>query len=122
MPLVTEAGFIVGASYGRGALRVGGVSVDYFSATSGSLGFQIGAQQYAHVLFFMTQEALHNFRNSPGFIGDAQAEYAFVDAGGNLSVNTVNANMSQVIAVVFGQVGVQVGASLEGTKYNRIIP
>ncbi len=62
MPLVTEAGFGIGGSYGRGALRVGGTSVDYYSATQASFGLQIGAQQYAHVLFFMTEEALSEFR------------------------------------------------------------
>ena len=29
MPLVTEAGFGIGGAYGRGALRVGGATVDY---------------------------------------------------------------------------------------------
>jgi hypothetical protein len=58
MPLVTEAGFGFGGAYGRGALRVGGATVDYYSAIAGSFGFQIGAQQYAHTLFFMTEEAL----------------------------------------------------------------
>ena len=38
MPLVTEGGFIVGGGYGRGALRVGGVTVDYYSATKAASG------------------------------------------------------------------------------------
>ena len=29
MPLITEAGFGIGAGYGRGALRVNGTTVDY---------------------------------------------------------------------------------------------
>ena len=55
MPLITEAGFGFGGSYGRGALRVNGITVDYYSATQASFGLQIGAQQYAHVLYFMTE-------------------------------------------------------------------
>ena len=51
MPLVTEAGFIYGGAYGQGALRVGGSTVDYYSTTKATAGLQIGAQQYAHVLF-----------------------------------------------------------------------
>ena len=43
MPLVTKAGFGIGGSYGRGALRVNDVTVDYYSATSGTIGLQIGA-------------------------------------------------------------------------------
>jgi lipid-binding SYLF domain-containing protein len=34
MPLVTEAGFGFGGAYGRGALRIGGTTVDYYSAAS----------------------------------------------------------------------------------------
>ena len=70
MPLVTEAGFGFGGSYGRGALRIEGVTVDYYSATKATFGFQIGAQQYAHALFFMTPEALEEFRRSPRLGGE----------------------------------------------------
>jgi lipid-binding SYLF domain-containing protein len=76
MPLVTEAGFGFGGAYGRGALRVGGATVDYYSAIAGTFGLQIGAQQYAHTLFFMTEEALRNFRNSPGWSAGADVRYA----------------------------------------------
>ncbi|PID35147.1 MAG: twin-arginine translocation pathway signal, partial [Rhodobacterales bacterium] len=67
MPLVTEAGLGIGGAYGRGALRVGGATVDYYAQAEASFGFQIGAQQYAHVLFFMTEEALQHFRTSDGW-------------------------------------------------------
>lgn len=67
MPLVTEAGLGFGGAYGRGALRVNDVTVDYYSVTKASGGLQIGAQQYAHVLFFMTEPALREFRSSPGW-------------------------------------------------------
>ena len=122
MPLVTEAGFLtVGGSYGRGALRVSGATVDYYSATQATLGPQFGAQQYAHVLFFMTEEALRKFRTSPGWVGGAELEYAFDNRGGNIAAETVT-SLSPVIAVIFGQAGLIAGATLEGTKYSRIIP
>src|SRR5438045_531766 len=56
MPLLTEVGFGVGGGYGRGALRINDVTVDYYSATRATIGLQIGAQQYAHALFFMTED------------------------------------------------------------------
>ncbi len=121
MPLITEAGLWVGGAYGRGALRIGDVTVDYYSATRASIGFQIGAQQYAHVLFFMTEEALADFRASPGWAIGADAVYAVADQGGNLSTDTITA-LSPVIALVFGQAGLILGATLAGTKYTRIIP
>ncbi|OWU80339.1 twin-arginine translocation pathway signal [Loktanella sp. 22II-4b] len=121
MPLITKAGFGVGGSYGRGALRINDVTVDYYSATQATLGLQIGAQQYAHALFFMTPEALREFRRSPGWAVGADVEYVVSNRGNNLGVETTTV-LDPVIAVVFGQSGLLAGATIEGTKYNRIIP
>ena len=121
MPLVTEAGLGFGASYGRGALLVNEATVDYYSAAQGSFGLQIGAQQYAHVLYFMSEEALQNFRESPGWAAGADIEYTVSNEGENLSADTTTV-LDPVVAVVFGQAGLIVGATIEGTKYTRIIP
>jgi lipid-binding SYLF domain-containing protein len=121
MPLVTEVGLGFGGSFGRGALRVGASTVDYYTAVAGSAGLQIGAQQYSHVLFFMTQEALQEFRASPGWAAGADVEYAFSNQAEMLRAETTT-SLSPVIAAVFGQTGLRVGATLEGTKYTRIIP
>lgn len=121
MPLVTEAGFFVGGSFGQGALRINDATVDYYSATRLSAGFQIGAQQYAHVLFFMTPQALQDFRASEGWAASADLRYALPDEGGSAGVQTTTL-FSPVIAVVFGQAGLIAGASLAGVRYQRIIP
>ena len=121
MPLVTEAGLGLGGAYGRGALRVGDATVDYYSVVKGSGGFQIGAQQFAHVLFFMTEGALVDFRRSPGWAAGGDIEYVISDRGDSLAADTTTA-LSPVLAAVFGRAGFRVGATLEGTKYTRIIP
>lgn len=121
MPLITEVGIGLGGSYGRGALRVGDSTVDYYSAASGSAGLQVGAQQFSHVLFFMTPEALLEFRQSPGWAAGADVEYAVNSQSEMLRAETTT-SLSPVIAVVFGQTGLRLGATLEGTKYTRIIP
>lgn len=121
MPLVTEAGFGFGAGYGRGALRVNGVTVDYYSNTKASAGFQIGAKQYAHVLFFMTPDALEDFRRSSGWTAGADLDYVLTDQGESLSADT-NTLRSPILAAIFGQAGLYAGATLEGAKYTRIIP
>lgn len=121
MPLVTEAGLGLGGAYGRGALRVNDVTVDYYSVVKGSGGLQIGAQQYAHVLFFMTQEALSDFRRSAGWAAGADLEYVISDEGASVAADTTTV-LSPVLAAVFGQAGLRVGATLEGSKYTRIIP
>jgi lipid-binding SYLF domain-containing protein len=121
MPVVTKAGFGLGGAFGRGALRVGRASVDYYSVTSGTFGLQIGAQQHSHVLFFMTQDALSDFRASPGWAAGADAEFVLDEEGQNVSTDTTTA-LSPTIALIFAQAGLQAGATLKGTKYTRIIP
>ncbi|HPE25318.1 MAG: twin-arginine translocation pathway signal [Rhodobacteraceae bacterium] len=122
VPLVTEAGIITfGGSYGQGALRINGATVDYYSATQASVGLQIGAQQYAHALFFMTPEALSEFRTAPGWVAGANMAYALPDQGGSLGVDTTT-SLAPVIALVYGQSGFIAGAKVTGTKYTRIIP
>lgn len=120
MPLVTEVGFGVGGSYGRGALRINNVTVDYYSATSASIGFQIGAQQYAHAIFFLTQDALQSFRNSTGWAAGAEVKYATPDQGAAIGKDTTE--LDPVVALIFGQQGLIAGATLQGVKYSRIIP
>ena len=120
MPLVTEVGFGVGGGYGRGALRINDVTVDYYSATRATIGIQIGAQQYAHALFFMTEDALAKFRQGNGWAAGADVRYATPETGASLGKETTE--LDPVVALVFGQQGLIAGATLAGVKYSRIIP
>ncbi len=82
---------------------------------------QIGAQQYAHTLFFMTEESLQDFRTSPGWAIGGDVRYAVIDRGGSLGIDS-NTLTDPVIAVIYGQAGLIVGATLDGTRYGRILP
>lgn len=121
MPLMTEAGFGFGGAYGQGALRINNATVDYYSATQASVGFQIGAQQYAHVLIFQTDAALSDFRRSPGWVAEAGAYYALPARGMSVGGDTLSLQQP-IVAMIFGQSGLMAGASIAGTKYNRVIP
>lgn len=120
MPLMTEVGAGFGGAFGRGALRIQGVTVDYYSAAKGSFGLQIGAQQYAHTLFFMTPGALEKFRRSSGWAAGADVRYASPEEGASIGKETTE--LDEVIALVYGQQGLIAGATLSGIKYTRIIP
>ncbi|NPD15665.1 twin-arginine translocation pathway signal [Xinfangfangia sp. D13-10-4-6] len=120
MPLMTEAGFVWGGAFGRGALRIQGATVDYYSATKASVGLQIGAQQYAHALFFMTPSAMEEFRRSSGWAASADLRYATPEEGASIGKATTESE--PVIALIFGQQGLIAGATLAGVKYTRIIP
>lgn len=119
MPTITKAGFGWGGSYGEGALLIGGAAVDYYSIASGSYGFQLGLQQYAHSLFFMNQDSLSDFRSASGWQIGADAEYVIKNQGDTVSVDTTELR-SPVVAAIYGRAGFIVGATLEGTKYSRV--
>lgn len=119
MPLVTEVALGPGGSYGEGALRVNGQTVDYYSAAQASVGLQAGAQQYAHALIFNSDAALAAFRASPGWTAGADAFYALPSGGIAAGIDTLTAT-HPVVAMIFGQAGLMAGAAIEGTKYTRI--
>lgn len=125
MPHVIKGGFILGGSYGEGALMMNGQAgltgpaSAYYSVASASLGLQAGVQKSSHALFFMTEESLERFRRADGWEIGADAEVTFPDKGVNMQANSTLMN-KPVVGVVFGQDGLLLGASLEGAKYSAI--
>ncbi len=125
MPKVTKGSFLVGGAYGEGALRLNdpatgyGGTAEYYSIASGSIGLQIGFQETAHVLFFLSESALRNFRRADGWEIGADAEVTFPEAGLNAGVSSTTAE-KPIVGVVFDEDGFAIGASLEGAKYSRI--
>jgi len=99
-PSVIQAGFVVGAQYGKGALRVGGGTVGYYSTSSASFGLQAGAQSKALIFLFMTQDSLDKFRNSDGWSAGADASVALVKMGANGTVDTTTATALTVCVLV----------------------
>ena len=125
MPDVLKGGFLLGGSYGEGALLLNrggydGAAAEYYSVAAASLGLQAGVQTTSHVLFFMTDAALKSFQRADGWEIGADAEVTFPEAGLNFQVNSTLLE-KPLIGVVFGQDGFLVGASLEGAKYSRIV-
>ena len=118
-PAVVGASMGVGAEYGRGALRVNGRTQSYYSTTSGSLGFQAGAQSKAVVYVFTTQAALDKFRNSKGWTAGADATVAAATVGANGSIDT-NPLRQPVVGFVMTNVGLEAGVSLSGAKITEI--
>ena len=120
MPSITKASFGIGGAYGEGVLQIKGASIDYYSVASASYGLQLGALKYSHVLFFMTQEALRDFRTIDGWEIGADAEVTFRDKGYSYGISS-NTVTKPIYGIVFGQIGIMAGASLEGAKYSRLI-
>lgn len=89
MPNITKAGFVVGVKYGRGALLVGGKTVDCYNLAEGSVGWQIGAEQYDMVILFMTDEVLNKFRKSENWEAGVDAEVTIIEVGAKASIETL---------------------------------
>lgn len=118
-PSVLSAGFIVGAQYGKGVLRVNGADAGYYSTAGGSVGFQAGAQSKAVVLLFMTEDALTKFRNSNGWTVGADATVAVANVGANGSIDT-NTAQQPIVGFVMNNGGLMAGVSLEGVKISKV--
>ncbi len=118
-PSVVQAGLVVGGAYGEGELRVGGAVDSYYNTTTGSIGWQIGAQSRALVFLFMTQDALDKFRNGQGWAGGVDASVAVLKAGANGSIDG-NAAQAPTVAFVMTNAGLMADLSLQGTKVTRI--
>ena len=118
-PAVVGGSFIVGAEYGRGALRVDGKTLDYYSTTAASIGLQAGAQSKAVYYVFTTQDALDKFRASNGWTAGVDATVAVAQIGANGTVDT-RTLQQPVVAFVLNNAGLEAGVSLQGFKITKI--
>ncbi|MEX3526835.1 MAG: YSC84-related protein [Burkholderia sp.] len=120
-PSVLQAGFILGAQTGNGALRVGGGTVGYYNTSSLSVGLQAGAQSKAVIFLFITQDALDKFRGTDGWSAGADASVAVVKIGANGAIDS-NTVQSPIEAIVLTNAGLMGDLSVNGTKVTRINP
>lgn len=118
-PRVVKVGIGVGGEYGEGVLRVGGATADYYSTTSGSVGFQLGAQAKSIIIAFMTKESLDKFRESSGWKVGVDGSVALIDIGAGKSIDTANVR-DPVVGFVFGSKGLMYNLTLEGSKITKL--
>ncbi len=119
LPNVGKGALILGIEYGRGALRVGGKTVDYYSMATGSLGFQIGGEAKDIVITFNNDEALKKFRAAKGWEAGVDGNVAlFTIGGGQKSLVAMNEN--PVLAFVFDVKGLIADISMKGAKFNKL--
>jgi lipid-binding SYLF domain-containing protein len=117
-PSVVSAGFVVGGSYGEGALRSGGRSEGYYSTVGASVGLLAGADSKAVYLLFITKEAFDKFRASSGWTAGVDASVTLIKVGANAGVDTNTVNQP-VVGYVLSNAGLMADVSLDGTKVTR---
>ena len=118
-PSVVGGSFVVGAEYGKGALREGGTTTGYYSTTAASIGLQAGGQSKAVIYVFNTGEALQKFKASNGWTAGADATVAVGKIGANGSVDTETMKQA-VSSFILTNVGLEAGASVGAAKVTRI--
>lgn len=118
-PAVVGGSFVVGAEHGRGALRVGGQTVAYYSTTGASIGFQAGGQSRSVIYVFNTQEALQKFRASNGWTAGADATVAVGTVGANGRVDTKTLQQP-ITSFTLTNVGLEAGVSVGGSRITPI--
>ena len=118
-PRVIKAGAGVGGESGEGVLRVGGSTVAYYRTTSGSIGFQLGAQAKSIVIAFMTREALDRFRGSEGWRVGVDGSVALIDVGVGKTIDSDNIR-DPVVGFIYGSKGLMYNLTLEGTKFTKV--
>jgi len=118
-PSVLTAGFVLGGSYGQGALRVGGRTAGYYSTAAGSVGLLAGAESKAVYVLFMTKDALDKFEASNGWTAGADASVTLISVGADAVVTTETAKQP-VVGYVLTNGGLMANLSLDGTKVTRL--
>jgi len=119
MPNVKKGALIVGGEYGKGAMRIGGKSVEYYSMAAGSVGLQIGGQAKDMIIAFMTSDALKNFRESKGWEAGVDGNVALISVGAGESATTATEN-HPIAAFVFDVKGLMADMSIKGAKFNKL--
>ena len=120
-PSVLKAAFVVGASYGRGAMvcRTGADfrgpwgSPAMYALEGGSVGFQIGGQATDLVLLIMNQRGADSILSSKVKLG-GDASVAAGPVGRDASANTDAFMRAEVLSYSRSR-GLFAGISLEGT-------
>jgi lipid-binding SYLF domain-containing protein len=120
IPRIRKVGFFASGAYGEGALLIGPAKVDYYSMSAAGIGLTFGAAEFNQSLFFMTAQALQDFRVADGWELGAGAAVVFRADGAAAGIDTTRINRP-IYEVVFGQRGLIADASLAGAKYSRIV-
>ena len=118
-PRIVKVGMGIGLETGEGVLKVSELSTDYYRISSGSLGFQAGAQAKAVVIAFMTEDLLNSFQNNPGWKVGIDGHVTVIDRGLSQSLDSDNI-LDSVVAFVFDSRGLMYSLTLEGSVFTKI--
>ncbi|MDZ7783000.1 MAG: YSC84-related protein [Halioglobus sp.] len=115
-PDIVEMGFGVGGEFGEGSLLVDGRTIDYYATAGSTFGMAAGSDYKAEVIFFMTREALEDFRERRSVkVGEHLQVPLAVNGRHALQVRDAHVGM------VFSDGGPVAGPELDGDRITRIL-
>jgi lipid-binding SYLF domain-containing protein len=111
-PSVGKGGFVIGGAYGKGAVYIDGVLVGSATLKQATIGFQLGGQKYAQVIFFRDQTSFEDF-TSGNYELSAQASAIAASAGAAATA----AYDHGVTVFTIGLSGLMYEATIGGQKF-----
>ncbi len=120
-PSVLKAGLVFGGETGNGVLLVHGRPAGYYNLSGGSWGLQIGGQDFAYALFFMTDSSLSYLHRSAGFAAGTGPSIVVVNKGAAAEADSTTLT-HDVYAFPFNEKGLMADLTLQGTKITPIHP
>ncbi len=112
-PSIGKGGVGVGGAFGHGEVFEQGNLVGYTDIEQGSVGLQLGGQEYSELLVFQTKDALDRFK-AGNFTLAAQASAVAVKAGAAASAKYDNG----IAVFVKTSGGLMAEASIGGQQFN----
>lgn len=120
-PSILKGGLVFGAETGNGVLFEGGKAAGYYNLSGGSWGLQIGGQDFAYAIFFMTEDSLDYLKKSAGWAVGTGPSITVINKGAAASADTTTL-ANEVYAFPFNGKGLMADLTLQGTKITRIHP
>ena len=120
-PSILKGGFVFGAETGNGVLLEGGKPAGFYNLSGGSWGLQIGGQDFAYALFFMTPSALDYLNRSEGWQAGTGPSITVINKGAAAEVDTTTAT-HDVLAFPYNGKGLMADLTFQGVKITKIHP
>jgi len=112
-PSLGKGGLGVGGAYGNGIVFERGDPIGRTRMIQGTVGFQIGAQNFSMIIFFQDEAALTTFQRG-NFEFSAQATAIAASAG----VAATTSYEKGVAVFILGRGGLMAEASVGGLKFD----
>jgi len=120
-PSILKGGFVFGAETGNGVLFEDGKPTGFYNLSGGSWGLQLGGQDFAYALFFMTPGSIEYLHKSEGWQAGTGPSITVINKGAAAEVDTTTAT-HDVLAFPYNGKGLMADLTFQGAKITRIHP